>query len=288
MTLKGDATRTRSARPRSLGRCPGADRLAQDEPSSPGRTPRRRPTPPIAALRERGSPSHDGLGARLASYAVNGAGLRLELQPARWALRLAPDARDSMTVLCVVRGADGRWLAGRRADWVASWAGRWALGAGGSVEVNEDPVTTLSRELEEEWSVAPSAAHGGGAGAAAQRPGVAHRARAPAQRRRGRTRRRARRLRLVAGRPARRGPRRPTRPLRRVGTLLESACAPPREPTALGGLLTFKRLEICLVLPLGHLPGAAGRLARPGPARRRDGPRLVPRDRLDRHVDPLP
>ena len=109
----------------------------------------------IAALRERGSPSHDGLSARLASYAVNGAGLQLELQPARWALRLAPDARDSMTVLCVVRGADGRWLAGRRADWVASWAGRWALGAGGSVEVNEDPVTTLSRELEEEWSVAP-------------------------------------------------------------------------------------------------------------------------------------
>jgi 8-oxo-dGTP diphosphatase len=110
----------------------------------------------IAALRERGSPSHDGLGGRLASYAVNGASLRLELQPARWALRLAPDARDSMTVLCVVRGADGRWLAGRRADWVASWAGRWALGAGGSVEVNEDPVTTLSRELEEEWSVAPA------------------------------------------------------------------------------------------------------------------------------------
>ena len=109
----------------------------------------------IAALRERGSPSHDGLGGRLAAYEVNGATLRLELQPARWALRLAPDARDSMTVLCVVRGADGRWLAGRRANWVASWAGRWALGAGGSVEVGEDPVTTLSRELQEEWSVAP-------------------------------------------------------------------------------------------------------------------------------------
>jgi len=27
----------------------------------------------IAALRERGSPSHDGLGARLAAYEVNGA-----------------------------------------------------------------------------------------------------------------------------------------------------------------------------------------------------------------------
>ena len=32
---------------------------------------------------------------------------------------------------------------------------RWALGAGGSVEVGESPVHTLSRELEEEWSVQP-------------------------------------------------------------------------------------------------------------------------------------
>jgi 8-oxo-dGTP diphosphatase len=110
----------------------------------------------IAALRERGSPSHDGLSARLAGYAVDGSTLHLELQPARWALRLGGDALDSMTVLCVVRAADGRWLAGRRADWVASWAGRWALGAGGSVEVGENPVRTLARELAEEWSVAPA------------------------------------------------------------------------------------------------------------------------------------
>ena len=54
-----------------------------------------------------------------------------------------------------MRAADGRWLAGRRAGWVASWAGRWALGAGGAVEVGEDPVRTLARELEEEWSVVP-------------------------------------------------------------------------------------------------------------------------------------
>jgi 8-oxo-dGTP diphosphatase len=38
---------------------------------------------------------------------------------------------------------------------VASWAGKWALGAGGSVEVGENPVETLTRELEEEWSVQP-------------------------------------------------------------------------------------------------------------------------------------
>ena len=108
----------------------------------------------LDALRERGSPSHDGLAGRLAGYeAING-GLRLELQPVRWALRLSPDdAAQSLSVLCVVRAADGRWLAGRRAAWLASWASRWALGAGGSVEVDENPADTMARELREEWSV---------------------------------------------------------------------------------------------------------------------------------------
>ena len=46
-----------------------------------------------------------------------------------------------------VRDEDGRWLAGRRAAWLASWAGRWALGAGGAVDVGEAPVDTLLREL---------------------------------------------------------------------------------------------------------------------------------------------
>jgi ADP-ribose pyrophosphatase YjhB (NUDIX family) len=110
----------------------------------------------IAALADRGSPAHDGLAARLAGWREDVDGLELELQPMRWALRLLSDgAADALSVLCVVRDADGRWLAGRRADWVATWAGRWALGAGGAVELGEDPVTTLTRELEEEWSVAP-------------------------------------------------------------------------------------------------------------------------------------
>jgi len=105
-------------------------------------------------LRERGSPSHDGLAARLVDFESDAAGLSLELQPVRWALRLLPDfAARSMSVLCVVRGADGSWLAGRRASWLASWAGRWALGAAGSVEIDENPVDTLGRELREEWSV---------------------------------------------------------------------------------------------------------------------------------------
>jgi len=110
----------------------------------------------IAELRERGSPSHDGEGARLAGFAQTEEGLALELQPARWGLRLVPEhAAQSLSALCAVRAADGRWLAGRRAAWLASWPGRWALGAGGAVEPDEDPVDTLVRELEEEWSVAP-------------------------------------------------------------------------------------------------------------------------------------
>jgi len=110
----------------------------------------------ISALEERGSPTHDGLAARLAGYEAAGEGLRMELQPLRWSLRLvSEDASGSLAALCVVRDAEGRWLAGRRAPWVASWAGRWALGAGGAVEVGEDPTETLTRELAEEWSVAP-------------------------------------------------------------------------------------------------------------------------------------
>ncbi len=107
-------------------------------------------------LRERGSPSYDGFAARLVGFEPTDAGLRLELQPIRWALRLlGDDAGSSISALCVVRDAEGNWLAGRRARWVASWAGRWALGAGGSVEVDENPAQTLARELDEEWSVTP-------------------------------------------------------------------------------------------------------------------------------------
>lgn len=110
----------------------------------------------IAELRGRGSPSHDGQAARVAGFEQTDGGLFLELQPVRWGLRLVPEhAAQSLSVLCAVRAADGRWLAGRRASWLASWPGRWALGAGGAVETGEDPVATLGRELEEEWSVVP-------------------------------------------------------------------------------------------------------------------------------------
>ena len=113
----------------------------------------------IRALQERGSPSHDGVAARLVDYTQSENGLTIEMQPLRWALRLvAGDAAHSMAALCVIRAADGRWLAGRRAPWVSSWAGRWALGAGGAVDVGESPTETLIRELAEEWAVAPARA----------------------------------------------------------------------------------------------------------------------------------
>jgi ADP-ribose pyrophosphatase YjhB (NUDIX family) len=116
----------------------------------------RRADAAVDELRERGSPAHDGEAARLSSFEQDGNRLRLWLQPARWALRLvdAPGT-NSLTAMCVVRTEDGRWLAGKRAAWLASWANRWALGAGGAVEVGEDPALTLSRELEEEWQLRP-------------------------------------------------------------------------------------------------------------------------------------
>jgi ADP-ribose pyrophosphatase YjhB (NUDIX family) len=110
----------------------------------------------IDALRERGSPAHDGLSARLVSFEATPERLALELEPIRWSLRLdRADAAQSMAATCVVRAADGRWLAGRRADWLATWPGRWALGAAGAIEPAENPAHTLGRELREEWSVSP-------------------------------------------------------------------------------------------------------------------------------------
>jgi 8-oxo-dGTP pyrophosphatase MutT (NUDIX family) len=115
----------------------------------------------IQDLKDRGSPSHDGVAARMVDYQDEDGGLSIELQPLRWALRLvAEDASQSVAALCITRSADGRWLAGRRASWVSSWAGRWALGAGGAVDLGESPAETLVRELKEEWSVTPERVRG--------------------------------------------------------------------------------------------------------------------------------
>jgi ADP-ribose pyrophosphatase YjhB (NUDIX family) len=109
----------------------------------------------IAALVDRGSPAHDGVAARLQAYEARDGELVLDLQRMRWALRLVDGASGALSVLCVVRDPAGRWLAGRRAGWVATWAGMWALGAGGAVDAGEDPAGALGRELGEEWGVVP-------------------------------------------------------------------------------------------------------------------------------------
>ena len=182
---------------------PGRDALARGSLRAGPRPDGARPTRRSRRSHDRGSPSHDGWAARLAVVRRRRtAGSRVELQPMRWALRLVrEDALGSLSVLCAVRAADGRWLAGRRAAWVATWAGRWALGAGGAVEVGEDPVGALARELEEEWSVVPETLDRGGARLPAQPDGDADRPGLAARRRRGHARPRARRARLVARRP---------------------------------------------------------------------------------------
>jgi len=149
-----------TATPNILARGPWAlDQVAvswSDEPWEPPPELERAADAEVEALKRRSSPSHDGLAARLAGWRETGDRLDLELQPIRWALRLVDyEETHSMTALCVVRDTDGRWLAGRRADWLASWAGRWALGAGGAVEVGENPAETLTRELQEEWQLVP-------------------------------------------------------------------------------------------------------------------------------------
>ena len=150
-----------TAAPRILARGPWrpdqVEASWREEPWQPPGDLERRADEEIAKLRGRGSPAHDGLAARVAAYESGPGALVLELQPVRWALRLidAPDAM-SLTALCLVRAEDGRWLAGRRAAWLATWANRWALGAGGSVEIGENPAETLARELDEEWQLRPA------------------------------------------------------------------------------------------------------------------------------------
>lgn len=127
-----------------------------EEPFAPSQAVTDEADRALAELRGRGSPSHDGLAARLRNFHVQDGKLVLECEPVRWALRLLEgDAVQSLSALCVVRSAEGCWLAGRRAAWLATWAERWALGAAGSVEVGENPAETLVRELTEEWSVDP-------------------------------------------------------------------------------------------------------------------------------------
>ena len=138
-----------TSRPGMLARGPWRPEQVEarwrDDPYEPPAELARQADEAVDVLRERGSPSHDGMATRLFSWGEDDDRLRLELQPVRWALRLIEGgACDSLTALCVVRSADGRWLAGRRAGWVSQWPNRWALGAGGAVDLGESPALTLA------------------------------------------------------------------------------------------------------------------------------------------------
>jgi len=56
----------------------------------------------IRGLAERGSPSHDGVAARLAGFHANDHGIELELQPQRWALRLVEGIPEWLSPLATV------------------------------------------------------------------------------------------------------------------------------------------------------------------------------------------
>ncbi|HEY0517699.1 MAG TPA: NUDIX hydrolase [Solirubrobacteraceae bacterium] len=165
MSASTDSTTPASPVPQILARGPWElDRITarwREEQFEPSAAQTAAADEAIRSLRDRGSPSHDGMAARLVDYREHEDAIAIELQPLRWALRLVGgDAAHSMAALCVTRSADGRWLAGRRAPWVSSWAGRWALGAGGAVDLGESPADTLVRELREEWSVSPDRVRG--------------------------------------------------------------------------------------------------------------------------------
>ena len=58
-------------------------------------------------------------------------------------------------MLCVVRAADGRWLAGRRAAWLASWAEPLGARARRFGRGRREPGRHAGPGAAEEWSVAP-------------------------------------------------------------------------------------------------------------------------------------
>ena len=200
-----DDVGARHPRARTLVPRPGRGAAGRDEHFEPSPAATAAADAAVAALAERGSPSHDGLGARLVGPRASARTARLDDRPAARALVAA--ARRGRRVGLgrrAVRRARQRRAAGspgRRAAWLASWPGRWALGAGGAVDVGENPVDTLVRELREEWAVAPERVQ---AEALVLLPHemvmFVGQAWLPAGRRRSTLRPRARRLRLVAGR----------------------------------------------------------------------------------------
>ncbi len=83
----------------------------------------------IQSLKDRGSPSHDGVAARMVNYREQNGSIEIELQPLRWALRLVAEDASSERCRAVRHALRRRTLAGRTARAVGVLVGR-ALGAG--------------------------------------------------------------------------------------------------------------------------------------------------------------
>ena len=119
---------SRRSSPAGRGSSTASRRTGARSSSSPRpRTPRR-PTRRSEGLRERGSPSHDGVAARLVDFRADDDGIAIELQPLRWALRLVAGDASPQRGRAVRHALGRRALAGRAPRAVGRLVGR-ALGA---------------------------------------------------------------------------------------------------------------------------------------------------------------
>ena len=269
------------------GLCSPAARGRPSGSRPPGARRSSSPTPPdtaaadaaIAALRERGSPSHDGLAARLADFR---AARRPGARAAAGALVAAAgrQRRDAQRLGAVRRARRRGPLARGAPRGVARVLGRAAgrSAPAGAVEVGEQPVDAMTRELEEEWSVAP-ARLSVEALAGAERAGLPRRARVAAGGRRGRAATTST-TRTPGGRPTSSDwPDEADETVRRMAGAARMSAAAPLRRSPLLRTLSF--------VALGDLRGAARLLAGARPAGPTTGARLGTRAAVDRHVAAL-
>ncbi len=279
----------RDPRARAVG--DGADHgaLAARAATSPRpRRPRPR-TRRSAGCRDRGSPSHDGLAARLVDYRQDEGGISIELQPLRWALRLVAGRRLAQPCRALRHARRRRTLARWAPRPVGVLLGR-ALGAGRRRRRRprrEPGRHARPRAARRSGRSRPSASGRGAAAPAppagdVRRPGVARRGRRGA----GDARPRARRLRLVARATSTTGRPRPGRRCRGWPAGWRCEQRPPRGRRAAHlhpAEVDLSFTHSCVYLALLLCAFALGK-----PAARDVRPRPQPRPALDLHVARLP
>ena len=199
---------------RRTSRSAGGASPTRRPPRSSARPTARSPSCATAARR-----ATTGWPPGCASFAVQRRQLRLELRAgalgAAAAARRAPSRACRRCASCA--SADGRWLAGRRAAWLATWAGRWALGAAARSRSTRTRPTRWPASCRRSGRSTPERLTRRGAACALPTGIVMLVGQAWLRRGRdGHPRRRARRVRLVAGRRRPSGPTDADEPLRRT------------------------------------------------------------------------